>query len=35
MLLNQEFAQVTPRLIAVYTVLHFGVFAIWEWGWRG
>src|SRR6267142_2623118 len=28
MLLNQEFAQVTPRLIAAYTVLHFGVFAI-------
>ncbi len=28
MLLNQELAQVTPRLVAAYTVLHFGVFAI-------
>lgn len=27
-LLNHEFSQVTARLIAVYTVLHFGVFAI-------
>lgn len=28
MLLNQDLAQVTPRLVAAYTVLHFGVFAI-------
>src|SRR6266540_3229107 len=28
MLLNQELAQVTPRLVAAYTVLHFGVFAV-------
>ena len=28
MLLNQDFAQVTPGLVAAYTVLHFGVFAI-------
>lgn len=27
-LLNHEFSQVTARLVAVYTVLHFGVFAI-------
>ena len=27
-LLNREFTEVTFRLIAVYTVLHFGVFAI-------
>ncbi|HEY3220787.1 MAG TPA: hypothetical protein VGJ80_08645 [Gemmatimonadales bacterium] len=27
-LLNREFSEVTFRLIAVYTVLHFGVFAI-------
>jgi len=27
-LLNHEFSQVTARLVVVYTVLHFGVFAI-------
>jgi hypothetical protein len=27
-LLNHEFSQVTARLVLVYTVLHFGVFAI-------
>jgi len=28
LLLNREFSEVTFRLVAVYTVLHFGVFAI-------
>ncbi len=28
MLLNRELAQVTPRLVAAYTVLHFGVFVV-------
>lgn len=28
MLLNQDFAQVTPGLVAAYTVLHFAVFAL-------
>ena len=28
MLLNQDFARVTPGLVVAYTVLHFGVFAI-------
>lgn len=28
MLLNQDFALVTPGLVAAYTVLHFGVFAL-------